>query len=163
MGDKSSSLSHTQTKYLSLATRVAALHTGKFKHGAVLVKGGRVLATAPNIYRNRPDLFTRENPNDVEAQLKSIHEHCSVHAEVRVVKSVTPEQARGSTVYVARVNKNDVNISMMSRPCKNCYNYMLNAGVKAVVYTEGDVAIDMEIYRKHVDTFKSRDAALIAA
>ena len=47
------------------------------KHGAVIVKGGRVLATGMNKERNHPKIVSSEH----------IKTHCSVHAEVDALKT----------------------------------------------------------------------------
>jgi tRNA(Arg) A34 adenosine deaminase TadA len=51
-------------------------------------------------------------------------------------------RAKGSTIYVARVNQTGA--ARMARPCPNCYEALLLAGVKKVVYTtnEGDYKIE---------------------
>jgi hypothetical protein len=51
-------------------------------------------------------------------------------------------QAKGSTIYVARVNQ--TGDSRMARPCPNCYEALLLAGVKRVVYTTNDGGFKIE-------------------
>lgn len=121
--------------FLNLATKIASNNQNRWKHGAILVKSGRVISMAPNIYKNDPDLFKREAPEDHEHQRQRIIDYCSEHAEARVVR-LAGDNARGSVVYVARVNK-DGN-SRMSKPCDNCHRILTEAGVKTVVYTEND-------------------------
>lgn len=120
-------------KFLKLALRIAGDSNNRWQHGAVLVNSGRVIATAPNIYKNAPTIFQIECPDDLDTQKALIREHCSVHAEARVVKQAG-DAARGSVVYVARVNRHGE--PLLSAPCDNCYQTMTEAGVKAVVYTE---------------------------
>lgn len=132
------------TKFLALAIRIANSADNNYRHGAVLVKGGRVLATAPNIYKNIPTIFEREYPNNIELQQESIREHCSVHAEARVIKMVGAEAAKGATVYVARVNNNGY--ALMSKPCDKCYALLTEVGVKAVVYTD-NTNVNRSVYR----------------
>lgn len=118
---------------MSFALRIANDSENSHKHGAVLVKSGRVLAFAPNIFKNSPNLFEVIYPDDIERRMRDIRDHCSVHAEARVVKMVG-DDARGSTVYVARVNKHGA--PLLSKPCSECQKTLAEAGVKAVIYTD---------------------------
>jgi cytidine deaminase len=52
------------------------------------------------------------------------------HAEARLVRKMTP----GSTVWVARVARNDGNWAM-AKPCPGCETRLRSAGVERVVYT----------------------------
>ena len=92
------------------------------KHGAVIVKGGRVIATGVNKERNHPLIVSSEH----------IKTHCSVHAEVDALKKAG--DVRGATMYVARVNKTGQERN--SRPCKYCYANIKKSGIKKIVYTQ---------------------------
>lgn len=120
-------------KFLALALKIATHSDNTWQHGAVLVKSGRVIAHAPNVFKNEPMIFQIEYGEDEVKQKQAIRDHCSVHAEERVLK-MAGEAARGSIIYVARVNRRGE--PLMSRPCDHCYNAMVEAGVKTVVYTE---------------------------
>lgn len=91
------------------------------KHGAVIVKGGRVLATGINKERNHPMKVSSEH----------IKTHCSVHAEIDALKKV--DDARGATIYVARVNRKGQERN--SRPCSYCYEDLKSSGIKKIIYT----------------------------
>jgi len=91
------------------------------KHGAVIVKGGSVLATGINKERNHPMMVSSEH----------IKTHCSVHAEIDALKKT--DNARGATIYIARVNKRGQ--ARNSRPCKYCYEDIKNSGIKKIIYT----------------------------
>lgn len=84
----------------------------KFRHGALLIKGGSVIAFAHN---------TRQ------------------HAEAAVLKKVTAQQAKNSIMWTARINKND--IIGNSYPCSECIDVIEKFGVKEVYYTtsEGNI------------------------
>lgn len=129
----SDKLSNRQQSFLSLALRVATDSENRHRHGAVLVKGGSVLAIAPNILKNNPELFQVCYPVDSMSRKREIREHCSVHAEARVVK-MAGDAARGATVYVARVN--NFGEALLSKPCEYCHETLVAAGVKTVVYTD---------------------------
>jgi deoxycytidylate deaminase len=117
------SLSKSQRKYLNLAMRMAESSDVNSQHGAVVVSGGRVLALGVNRWRNRDMLATggEYNPN------------ITTHAEVDALSRV--DDPRGATVYVARIGKHGE--EKFSRPCDNCAKALIEAGVKAVVYTIG--------------------------
>jgi len=92
------------------------------RHGCVIVKSGRVVAAQVNTFRNNPD-------NMSEDHIKS---GCTVHAERNAIRRAGAN-AEGSTMYIARVNKQGV--TRLSRPCNNCYVALMKAGVKEIVYT----------------------------
>lgn len=91
------------------------------KHGAVIVKGGRVLATGINKERNHPMKVSSEH----------IKTHCSVHAEIDALKKV--DNAQGATIYVARVNRRGEDRN--SRQCEYCYKDLKDSGIKKIIYT----------------------------
>jgi deoxycytidylate deaminase len=117
----SMSLSRKQKSFLNLAVRMAETSDVTHKHGAVIVRGGRVLSLGMNRWRNRDLLDTGGdyNPN------------ITTHAEIDALSRIS--DPRGVTVYVARVGKNGD--EKFSRPCDNCAKAMIAAGVKSVVYT----------------------------
>lgn len=92
------------------------------KHGAVIAKSGRVLATGTNKERNHPTIVSSEH----------IKTHCSVHAEIDAIKRAG--NTRGATIYIARVNKRGQ--ARMSRPCDSCYQEIIKSGIKKIVYTQ---------------------------
>lgn len=91
------------------------------KHGAVIVKGGRVISVGINKNRNHPTVVSSEH----------IKTHCSVHAEVDAIRKV--KNVKGATIYVARVNKNGQD--RLSRPCDRCHKAIQEAGIRKVIYT----------------------------
>ncbi|MGV1079699.1 MAG: deaminase [Candidatus Nanopelagicales bacterium] len=102
---------------LERARKVAARSECNAKHGAVLVKSGRVLAVAVNTQRNDPGVVPKG---------------CvTVHAEVNVLKRVDEEVAKGAVLYVARHNGG------LSKPCPACAAVLGRAGVQRVVWTRG--------------------------
>ena len=92
-----------------------------FKHGAVVVKGGRIVSTGINRFKNHPMTVSPEH----------IKEHCSVHAEVDAIRKL--KNARGATIYIARIGKRGN--QALSRPCDNCYTAIQRAGINKIVYT----------------------------
>lgn len=85
-----------------MALGVATTSTCRFKHGAVVVKHGRVLGSSPNKMKNSPKYVDWR--------------HSSIHAEIAALKKAGwPKRA---TVYVARVN--NLGEARLSKPCANC-------------------------------------------
>lgn len=105
---------------LRQATRVASLSTCRFKHGAVITKGGSVIAVGVNSDRNHPCIVS--NPKT----------EASIHAEAAVIKACAGVDLRGATIYVARVYKNGQ--QAMSKPCIYREQLIKLAGIKRVVW-----------------------------
>jgi deoxycytidylate deaminase len=90
------------------------------KHGAVIVKSGRVLATGWNVLKNDPNNISEEH----------LEQFCSVHAEAMAIARAT--RTIGATIYIAR-SKNGR--PRFSKPCNGCQNAIDKAGIKQVIYT----------------------------
>lgn len=93
----------------------------QWKHGAVIIKGGRILGSGINSDRNDPNLVA-----DPKTQ-------AAVHAEVAALRAAGSSDLRGATIFVARVNRKGE--PRMSKPCINCQAALAARGVKKVVYT----------------------------
>jgi tRNA(Arg) A34 adenosine deaminase TadA len=105
---------------INQALRVAKSSTYRWKHGAVVVRGGRVIGFAPNKFRNSP-FVDPENVTD--------------HAEAAIIRELLKNYSdlRNSTIYIARISNNDE--IRMSRPCPDCMKLIVEAGIKEIVYT----------------------------
>lgn len=115
-------LSRKQRNMLNVASRIAETSTfdKRKRHGAVIVKSGRILSVGINKWRNQ-DLVSSEhyNPN------------LTVHAEMDALSRV--ENPSGAILYVSRINQHGQ--EQYSRPCTRCAKAILAANIKAVVYT----------------------------
>ena len=120
-----SQLSNKDRSYLHLAMKVAESSVYEMRHGAVVVRGGSVLAVGYNKQKNDPIIFG--DAGSEEAQRNS-----TVHAEMDALSRVT--SAKGAVVYVARINRRGEPV--LSRPCDNCYESLRDAGVKKIIFTE---------------------------
>jgi deoxycytidylate deaminase len=118
-------LSKTQRAYLDIAVRLAESSDSNFKHGAVFVRGGRLLSVGVNKWRNKNNIPVIESDGYIP--------HLTIHAEIDALARV--KDAKGATVYIARVTKNGE--ERFSRPCERCEKALMDAGVKRVVYTTG--------------------------
>ncbi|MET7391147.1 hypothetical protein ACFYPT_38930 [Streptomyces sp. NPDC005529] len=109
---------------MDLAVRQALRSTCRYRVGAVLVAGNRVLAAGPNLRRNNPVVDLR---------------HATFHAEeavLRRVRVVTP----GTEIFVARVNR--AGLPLMARPCPRCQEALAAAGVTRAHYTTVHRTVD---------------------
>lgn len=125
---------------LGKATRLAAISSSKFRHGAIIVKSGRVLAVGVNRDTNHPDIVTDPLTG------------ASLHAEVAALKACKKSDLRGATIYVARVGK--MGQQAMSKPCVNCQKALIEAGIDRVYFT-----IDSEM---DLNSMRTRDFAVAA-
>lgn len=104
-------LSRRHRQRLDLALRVSLESSVGHRHGAVVVRGGCVLATASN----------------------SVSGEHSTHAEVAALRQV--KDASGCILYVARTNRQG--LPRYSRPCEQCLRLARTLGVRLTIYTPG--------------------------
>lgn len=113
-------VSNQQRNFLNIASKVAETSAMDQRHGAVVVKAGRVMSVGVNKWRN-PSLVS----------INYYDPNLTVHAEIDALNRVP--DARGATIYVSRVDK--FGREQYSRPCFRCEKALSEAGVKAVIYT----------------------------
>lgn len=85
------------------------------KVGAVLERGGRILAVAYN------SMGSRKLGNYIYSR----------HAESNLLNNI---DASGSTVYVYREHA-QTKQPLLARPCSKCYTRLVEAGVRTIFYT----------------------------
>lgn len=101
----------TPTNWLRLAQKASKRSTHpKYRMGAVVVSGGRLLSLASNLSRRG--------------------RHAEVRALQKLQRGRLPAAADGCTVYVMRSDAGT------SRPCGFCRAILLHAGVDRVVYID---------------------------
>lgn len=115
-------LSKKDEAFLSVARYLATKSTARNTHGAVVVKGGRVVGTGYNRNRNHPSIVSPEH----------IKTDCSIHAEESAIRDAGYD-VRNAVIYVARVNKHGEDRN--SRPCPRCQEMIEEYGIKKIVYT----------------------------
>lgn len=118
-------LSKKETSFLDVAKYFAGKSKSRQRHGAVVVKGGRVVGTGYNKNTNHPMQVSPEH----------IKTHCSRHAEIEAIRDAG-FAVHGAVLYVARVNRQ--NKARNSKPCKYCQSVISATKIKKVIYTEGD-------------------------
>jgi deoxycytidylate deaminase len=118
-------LSKRETSFLAVARYFAEKSQSRQRHGAVVVKSGRVLGTGYNKDKNHPMQISPEH----------IKTHCSRHAEAEAIRDAG-FAVEGAILYVARVNKQGK--AMNSMPCKYCQVIIKTTNIKKVIYTESE-------------------------
>ncbi|MEW2581050.1 hypothetical protein [Streptomyces syringium] len=104
------------SRYLTMALKEAARSDCRFKVGAVLAKGGRVLGRSCNRQRNSALIDGR---------------HATFHAEEVLMRNTAPP--RGSVVYIARLSKTGA--PLLARPCPRCQGLLASHGIALARYT----------------------------
>lgn len=89
----------------------------RWRVGAVLIRGGSVLSTGYNRYRNDP------------AQVE--FGNASYHAEEVALRKAG--DAEGSTIYVARITRSGA--LGLAKPCPRCLDLLITEGVSTVVWS----------------------------
>lgn len=113
--------------YFELAQHVA--HQSNHRchhHGAVLVKGSRIINTASNNTRYS-SFASRFSPSTRSKQF------ATRHAELSVILNVPYALTNGASIYVVRVNNDDE--FRYSKPCEMCQSVMEFVGIKNVYYS----------------------------
>jgi len=119
-------------RYIEFAKRVAEQSSyGKFRHGAVLVKGSSVRSASCNKHRHCSfgARFRKEG-----------HGEATLHAELGAILGMARTTTQGSTIYVARINKEGE--ARISKPCPMCEAAMRHVGVRRVYYTNEEGKIE---------------------
>lgn len=117
-------LSNSENAFLSVARYMSTKSAARQKHGAIVVKSGRVLGTGYNKDKNHP---THVSPEHIKT-------HCSRHAEVEAIRDAN-WNVKGAVLYVARLNR--IGKDLNSKPCRYCMAAIKKAQIKKVIYTEG--------------------------
>lgn len=99
-----------------------------FPMGAILAQGNRIISYGTNKHGcTHPKQKVRTNSLGME------YGRHFPHAELICLLAAPKNKRIGSTIYVARrLNKGGTG---MAKPCQHCHTYLLNEGVKKVVYT----------------------------
>lgn len=115
-------LSKKDEAFLSVARYFAKKSAARNTHGAVIVKGGRVVGTGYNRNRNHPKMVSPEH----------IKTDCSIHAEESAIRDAGYD-VKNAVIYVARVNRHGEDRN--SQPCPRCQHMIEEYGIKRIIYT----------------------------
>ena len=117
----------TQSR-MDLAKKVALRGTyGGFKHGALLLRGGKVINSSCN-KNNHCAFGSRFRQRDEGSP--------TLHAEIGCVLNLDRSTTEGATMLVVRVSKTGE--YRMSKPCSMCRAVLKHVGIKKVYYTDNN-------------------------
>lgn len=137
------SVSNNDIWFMDLALKVASQSTCKFMHGGVITKHGRPLITAPNIDKLIPVTRYREEIRKhfcKDAELRRERSE-STHAEAHcIIRAAT--NLKGATLYSARITRKGEKRN--SCPCPSCWQMILIAGIKTVLWLDDNGEIVKE-------------------
>lgn len=93
--------------------------------GAVIIKGGRVISKKANMLPKGKNVFK------------------SRHAEERAMAIRNKDNLIGATIVITRRDKRNAK-KTMSKPCPSCYQKLLDAGIKKIIYINWNNEIIVE-------------------
>ena len=105
---------------------------GKIRHGAVLVKGGRIINASCN-KANFCSFGQRFRKRSTGIP--------TLHAELGCILNLDRSVTRGTHIYVVRVGHKDN--YMISKPCAMCHAALEHVGVKRVYFTDESGKLEM--------------------
>lgn len=111
-------ISNRKQHYFDLARKIARLSTHKFKHGALILRGNRVVSLNHN-------KATQTHP-------KANSKFNTLHAEAAAILS-SKADLKGTDLYVVRVVNNGDTAE--SKPCRYCQQLIKESGIKRVYYS----------------------------
>lgn len=126
-------------RFLNIAAEYAKTSPHSFKHGSIIVKGGRIVGSGINTQRyanNLPkkideSIWEELNASERRDYLARIA-NPNVHAEMDAIL-YTKANLKGATVYVVRINAKGQ--MAMSRPCAMCRQFMQTRGIDSCIYS----------------------------
>ena len=108
-----------QDKFLKIAKEASSRSDHyKYKMGCAIAKGNKILGVGCNSMKTHP---------------KSPHKFKSTHAEFMAAQNAGLWNLEGATVYVFREQKDGK--MAMAKPCPYCWRFLVDCGVKEVVYS----------------------------
>ena len=117
---------NTANSFIELAkTQAQKSNYGNFRHGAVLVSGGRVINTGYN-----KDRFTNFGSRFRPCGFGN----ATLHAELDAILNIDRKKTQGATIYVVRIS-NDRDLFRNSKPCSMCHAALMFVGIKQVIYS----------------------------
>jgi len=110
-------------RMIELATRTAHLSDHpRFRLGAVIAKGSRVLSLGTNKEKKSP---RSTNPHT--------NQHgWTIHAELAAILPLSEDNLYGSIIYIARILKSGQ--WGCSRPCQDCMRIIQECKIKKIVF-----------------------------
>lgn len=108
----------------NLALNIANNSQCRYKHGALITRGGNILSTGINVIAHKKGITLRYG------------RHCiTIHAEIKAVLNCRADNVQGTILYSARIGKNGK--ACISKPCEICAAILKEYGIYQVVYFDG--------------------------
>lgn len=124
-------ISRRDLRFLGTALKESAKSTYfRVRIGAVLARGNYLISKGANLSTSHP---LQRTHNDAVGRIAPAH---ALHAEMNAIVKAKGEDLRGSTIYVARLDRRGA--LGMCRPCSACERALRDRGVSRVVYTSPD-------------------------
>lgn len=105
------------------ARKIALKSNYKYKLGAILIKGGKIINA-------------KYNSSKTHKWATHLYKYGSRHAELSTLINLNYDQTCNSIIFVARTTK--TKHFALSRPCSMCINAAKKMGVKKIYYTIND-------------------------
>ena len=112
-----------QDNFINIAIKVSQLSNHKFKIGAVISKGRRIISFGINKYKSHPKQI---NPHTKQ-------QGTSIHAELDALIRAPYPLINNSSIYIARLLRNGE--TGYCRPCSSCIILLKQYGIKKMIYT----------------------------
>lgn len=111
---------HMVARHLAAEEALKSEHSTK--HGAVVVKGGKIISSGRNQW------CTFDKISNFKARIWSIH------AEMNALNGLPKSVTKGADIYVVRVSPKHHGL-MNSKPCVICSSLIRKAGIRNVYYS----------------------------
>ena len=107
--------------FLVRAMMLATKSRVRFRHGAIIVRNGKVIGVGINRTINPPTVVS--DPK----------QESTVHAEEAALRACRKMDLSNATIYIARIGA--FGEPMLSKPCERCQRALRARGVKKIYYT----------------------------
>lgn len=97
----------------------------KFRLGAVIFKGGRIISKGNNVSKRSPDIIRFSLSCGIHAEMAALNKH-----------KYAREKVADATIFVVRINKSG-HLSM-AKPCDECCKHLRKANIRQAIYTVSD-------------------------
>jgi len=115
-------------RFIDLATQEALKSTQNFKHGAVLVKNGKLVSKGYN-----------HSSGNIQHEMWSVHAEMDAVMSSKITKRRSQKFADCYKLYVVRVNSSGL---ADSKPCIRCQKFMKRFNIARVFYSTNCQIID---------------------
>lgn len=137
-------------KMANLAKEQAQLSQLKFKHGAILTKGSKILAKGFNTSRSS---FMHINQTCLHAEMSVICYYVMniLHTKCKLNKKI--DRLAKCILWVVRVSSDDKLVD--SKPCCNCLIKLKKIGIKKIGYSDSNGNIVLKNTKEMFSTHES--------